>query len=206
MPVFPKREAEVLVLATKMISGYTTSPAVFPHADVPALQAALDACMAAKDLQVEREAQFRLATEDKDAKLELLVADMKKELTQSEVDTAADPAQLGLIGWGPKAPAQPSAPPGQPRNLDPIVQGPGNLLLDWKQPASGTGGPVRTYLIERREQVNGGAFNEWHQIAIALETEVHLSGEPRNQQLEYRDLAINNGGNSVPSNTAAVVL
>ena len=41
-------------------------------------------------------------------------------------------------------------------------------FLDWKAPSPGPGGRVRTYLIERREQVSGSAFNEWHQVAIAL--------------------------------------
>ena len=131
---------------------------------------------------------------------------MKVQLRQSEVDTADDAQKLGMIGWGPKAPAQPSNPPGKPRNLDPVVQGPGTLFLDWKQPAPGPGGRVRTYMIERPEQVSGGAFNEWHQIAIALEHNLTLTDQPRNIQLEYRVIAVNNGGNSVPSNTADVVL
>ena len=207
MPRFPKRESDVIMLANAMISGYTINPAEFPSADVPALQTALDGYGTAKGDQLEKQALAQLTTETKDEKLDGLVDFMKTELKQSEVDVADDPEKLELIGWGPKAPAQPSDPPGQPRALDPIIQGPGTLFLDWKPPASGTGGTVRTYLVERREEpAGGGEFTAWHQVGIALESEVQLTGQPRGQQLEYRVIAVNAGGNSVPSNTAAVVL
>ncbi len=52
----------------------------------------------------------------------------------------------------------------------------------------------------------GGEFGSWAQVAIALETEATLMDQPRGPQLEYRIKAINAGGASVPSNTAAVVL
>ena len=45
-----------------------------------------------------------------------------------------------------------------------------------------------------------------HQAGVALETELRLTGEPRGDQLEYRVIALNAGGNGVPSDTAAVVL
>ena len=122
------------------------------------------------------------------------------QLKQSEVDTAADPEKLELIGWGRKA-------PGQPRNLDPMIQGPGTLFLDWKPQAGGTGGPVRTYLIERREQPGGGGnFTEWHQVGIALEGELYMTDQRRGQQPEYRVMAVNNRGQSTPSNTVPFVL
>jgi len=207
MPRFPKRESDVIMLAHAMVSGYTTNPTVFPSADATALQAALDEYGTAKADQLDKQALAEITTETKDHKLDALVDFMKTELKQSEVDVAADPEKLELIGWGPKAPAQPTNPPGQPRNLDPIIQGPGTLFLDWKPPASGTGGTVRTYLIERREQpAGGGAFSAWHQVGASLTPEAHLTNQPRNQQLEYRVIGVNNGGQSVPSNTAAVVL
>ena len=206
MPSFPKREADAVALADAMIAGYQQNPSVFPHADATTLQTLRTAYQTKKNEQLDAEAKAQLATEGKDAALVSLEDLMKVQLRQSEVDTADDAEKLGLIGWGPKAPAQPSNPPGQPRNLDPVVQGPSTLFLDWKAPAPGPGGRVRTYLVERREQVSGGAFNEWHQVGIALDSELTLTEQPRNVQMEYRVIAVNNGGNSLPSNTAAVVL
>jgi len=206
MPNFPRREPDVVALADAMIAGYQQNPAVFPHADLVALQGERASYQTAKNAQLDADAKAQLATEAKDGVLTTLEDLMKVQLRQSEVDTADDAEKLGLIGWGPKAPAQPSNPPGQPRNLDPVIQGPSTLFLDWKAPAPGPGGRVRTYLVERREQVSGGAFNEWHQVGIALDSELTLTEQPRNIQLEYRIVAVNNGGNSLPSNTAAVVL
>jgi hypothetical protein len=106
-----------------------------------------------------------------------------------------------------KAPPSPADPPGQPRNLDAAMQGAGTVLLDWKAPARGSGGNVRTYIIERREQTEaGGEFGEWQQAGIALESEAAIMNQSRGVQLEYRVKAINTGGESVPSNTVAVVL
>ena len=207
MPRFPTREPDVFMLANAMIEGYTTNPTIFTSADIPAMQTAFDEYHTAKADQVDKQGLAELATETKDHKLEALVDFMKTQLKQSEVDVAADPERLDLIGWGPKAPPQPSDPPGQPRNLDPVVQGPGTLFLDWKPAARGTGGTARSYIVERREEPpGGGAFNQWHQAGVALESELHLIDQPRNQQLEYRVIGINAGGQSVPSNTAPVVL
>lgn len=123
------------------------------------------------------------------------------------LDVGSDSEKLEYIGWDPKSAPQPSMPPGQPRNLDPVIQGPGTVFLDWKAPARGSGGSVRTYIIERREQpVGGGEFGSWAQVTIAIESEATLVGQPRGPQLEYRVKAVNVGGESIPSNTVEVVL
>ena len=44
------------------------------------------------------------------------------------------------------------------------------------------------------------------QVAIAIESEASLIDPPRGPQLEYRVKAVNVGGESIPSNTVAVVL
>jgi len=211
MAQFPKAEADVVALANAMIAGYTAHPADFPSmdplTDLVALQTALTDYSTAKTAQVDALAVAQVATETKNLRLDELEERMRDELKKSEVDVGSDSEKLEYIGWGPKAPPTPADPPGQPRNLDPVVQGPGTLFLDWKPPARGSGGAVRTYVIERREQpVGGGAFGSWAQVGIALETESTLIDQPRGPQLEYRVKAVNAGGESVPSNTAAVVL
>ena len=66
---------------------------------------------------------------------------------------------------------------------------------------------MRTYIIERRQQPEGGGeFGKWQQAGIALESEATIMNQPRGVQLEYRVKAINTGGESTPSNTVAVVL
>lgn len=46
----------------------------------------------------------------------------------------------------------------------------------------------------------------YSQVGIAIESESTIMNQPRGVQLEYRIKAINTGGESVPSNTVAVVL
>ncbi|MBA7646976.1 hypothetical protein ES703_54744 [subsurface metagenome] len=209
MPKFPKREAGILALANAMLAGYAAHGADFPShfGGPPWLTIKRAWYMAAKNAQTQALAEAQVATEQKDAKLTALIELMKAELKKSEVDVGDSPEKLEYIGWGPKAPPSPADPPGQPRNLEAAIQGAGTILLDWKAPARGSGGTVRTYVIERREQPEGGGeFGEWRQAGIALESETTLMNQPRGVQLEYRVKAVNTGGESPPSNTVAAVL
>ena len=54
--------------------------------------------------------------------------------------------------------------------------------------------------------VSGGEFGNGAQVGIALESEPTIMNQPRGVPLEYRVKAVNTGGESIPSNTAAVVL
>jgi hypothetical protein len=207
MPVFPRTEPDMVVLANAMVAGYGAHAADFPSSDAVGLTAVLGAYSAAKTAQTDAIAVAQVATETKNVDLAALEEKMRDELKKSEVDVGDDSEKLEYIGWGPKAPPSPADPPGQPRVLEAVFQGAGPLSLDWKGPARGTGGTVRSYVIERREQpAGGGEFGKWAQVAIALDSEILLPNEPRGQQLEYRIIAINTGGKSIPSNTAAVVL
>ena len=158
-----------------------------------------------KQNQTDASAQARIATETKGQKLDDLTDVMKNDLKLSEVDTTDDPTKLAEIGWGPKSPPQPLQAPGQPDNFHSTAEGQGTLWLEWDKPA--TGGAVRNYVIERRQQpAGGGDFGIWTVVGSALNTEINLTDQPRGLQLEYRVIAANATGQSMPSNTAAVVL
>jgi hypothetical protein len=207
MPKFPKRQADILALANAMEAGYIAHLADFPSNDWGFLKVKRLQYTNASNAQTEALAAAQVATEQKDESLTALIDKMKAELKKSEVDVGDNSEKLEYIGWGPKAPPSPADPPGQPRNLDAVMQSAGTVLLDWKAPARGSGGSVRTYVIERRDQPEGGGeFGDWAQAGIALETEAALIEQPRGIQLEYRIKAVNTGGESVPSNTIAVVL
>lgn len=207
MAQFPRRESDVLALANAMVDGYTAHPGDFPNADLATLTSVRHDYKHARTTHVCLTAVAKALTDEKDARLDALAELMRVQLEQSEVDTAGNPDALRLIGWGPEAPGQPSCPPGQPRALEAVDQGPGTLVLDWKPPAPGPVGPVRTYVVERREQrVGGGAFSAWQQVGASLSTQAHLTNQPQRQQLEYRLIAVNPAGEGTPSNTVAVVL
>jgi len=205
MPKFPRREAEVIALADEMIAGYVAYPTIFPSANVSAMQGARSLYGTSKDAQTGAHGELAIATEAKQQSVDALEDVMHLELRKSETDTAADPQNLTFIGWGPKSQPTPSERPGQPRSLESVKQGQETLHLDWKHPATATGGTVRNYIVERRELVDG-EMTAWHTVGTAIETEVQLEGQPRGVSMEYHVIAINVGGQSDPSNSIDVVL
>ena len=211
MPIFPTKETEVVALAETMVAGYTAHPADFPSidplTDLVALQAALSGYQVDKQTQVDSMAQAKIATGTKSAKLDDLSELMKNDLKLSEVDVADAPEKLAQIGWGPRQQPQPVPAPAPPTNLHPVAEGQGILWLAWDRPATDSGGPVRNFVVERRQQpAGGGDFGSWAIIGTALNNEISLLDQPRGIQMEYRVKAVNIGGESTPSNTAAVVL
>jgi hypothetical protein len=206
MPRLPSKEADILALARQMIAGYQTHGADFPGISWGLLNAKRTIYANARKAQIDARSRLKLATENKNASLDTLRELMKNCLKKSAVDVAGDPDKLQYIGWGPKAPPVSVDPPGQPRNLVALTQGIDSVTLDWKSPAPGSGGPVRTYIIEQRNQPQGGDFSDWQPVDTSLETKATLTGQQRGIQLEYRVKAINTGGQSPPSNTVAVVL
>jgi len=207
MARFPKREADVYALAQEMIAGYKAKPAIFVHADVLTLETALAEYQDARRVMLCYEALAKYWIEDKEATLEEVKTLMKQQLAKSEIDTVDNPKKLKLIGWGPKAEARRLVPPGMPRHLEILHEGKGTLELDWKPPATQSGGPVRNYVILRRDKpVPGQPFTNWQDCQAAIQTETFLTNQPRGIDLEYRIVAINAAGNSIPSNTVAAVL
>jgi len=209
MPRYPTQQAQILALAEAMIGGYTEYAGLFPNADVGLLQSLRDAYNTAATDQTAAIAKAQLATEAKQAALAQLQAVIKRQLKQSQIDTAANPGNLNYIGWGPRAAEHPTESPGQPLALKSIEEGAGTLLIEWNRPVRGSGGPVRTYIIERRELATDqpdASFGRWGQATTSLETRASLKDQPRGAQLEYRVKALNKAGQSQSSNTIAVVL
>lgn len=206
MATFPKKDADILALANSMVAGYTEYPEFFPHADVTGLTDVREEFKNAWFVEQCISAMAKLATETKDTALQDLVTEMNLQLRQSEIDTADNPKQLDLIGWGEKSAPKAMPKPGQPRLLEGHNQGPGALELDWKSPAPNHGGEVRSYVILRRDQGPGGILTQWTQVGMALNTQLILTGQPRFTPLEYRVIAVNTSGISLPSNTVALTL
>lgn len=208
MPKFPAKEADVVALAESMIAGYTDHPTDFPSVSaesLTALQTALADYQTNKQSQVSAKAQAKIATETKDGQFDSLANLMKNDLKLSEVDATENPEKLSEIGWGPRQQPQPITTPGQPGTLCSTAEGPGNIWLKWGKPANG--GPVRSYVVESRQQpAGGGEFTNWAVVGTNLNTTINLLDQPRGVQLEYRIKAINAAGESASGNTLAAVL
>jgi len=210
MTSYPTNELETLSLCQQMIAGYIAHPEDFPSVTaemLAELQGAMASYNGCRDNQDSARAQAKLATANKSDCFAQLSAMMKDDLKLSEVDCAANPEKLAEIGWGTRQHPQPVPAPGQPLDAASEAQGPGDLWLVWKRPVAAESGPVRSYIIERREQLTpGGDYTAWKLAGTCLEPRIHLTEQPRGIQMEYRIKATNLGGQSLPSNTVAVVL
>ena len=209
MGTFPKSEAEILDLAQEMAAGLSGSSADFPSPPITVgeLNTLISNCLGAKNDFVAKKAEAKEATVTKSDRLTDLVDGMKQDLRYAENKVGEDDAKLGLIGWSGRKTPEPLTAPGQPTNLRPIVEGSGTITLEWMKPVSGIGGAVKSYIIERRDQPQGGGlFGEWVQQSFSLLPEITLSGQPTGVQLEYRVIAMNPAGTSDVSNTAGAVL
>lgn len=207
MAKFPKREADITPLAIAMCIGYETSPEDFPRTDPVELRDARKDYRSARNAQMQAQAKLQMVTAAKNKTFKALKEIMKNYLKKSQVDVTNDPQKLALIGWGPKALLQSVAAPGQPGNLQSVATGCAAVSLKWERPPEPEGGPVRTYIIQRRQKSKtDGRFGPWELIAASYKTEIRLKDQPRRIQLEYRIKAINKAGESIPSNVIAVVL
>lgn len=204
MPKFPIKEADVVALAETMVSGLTVHAADFPSVAVADLSTALTNYKNQRQSQEDAKSQAQIATVTKDVRLEDLVELMKNDLKLSEVDVAADPTKLTEIGWAPRSEPQPIVAPGSPTELHPIAEGQGTIWLKWEKPSNG--GPVRNYIIECRQQAEGGEFGAWMLANTTYNCEINLADQPMNVRLEYRVKAANAAGESLPSNSVSVVL
>ena len=207
MPEFPKNQVQIAALARRMLEGFLLNQADFPSFNFNLLSGKYRIYRGRKKAQTKAMGALRLATKSKTDKLAILKRTMKDCLKKSEVDAADNPEKLALIGWGPRHSPQPIAAPGQPVNLRSIAESADTILLQWLSPQVGTGGPVRNYIVQRRQQPEGaGQFGEWQLAGTLFNNEITLTDQPRGIQLEYQVKAVNTGGISPPSNTLAVVL
>jgi len=202
MARFPRTEAQIKALAQNIVTGLAANPADYPTPPITSvdLQALLVSFITLCDDQVAALAAAEQATETKASGLEELVTAMKADLRYAEDAVNFDDPKLTALGWGGMAAATALEVPGQPRSLESPRQGEGWIFLDWKKPADG--GAVAAYKIERREQPTG----TWMLVNMAIESEATLNNQERGKDWEYRIIATNKAGESIPSNTIAAVL
>ncbi len=213
MARFPKKEAEIIALAERMIAGLLANPALYPNPPYPAQQMGTGIRWKVNKYNNGREdlltarAVAEQSIADKDDALQNLIEAMKADLRYAENTVNFDDDKLKLIGWaGKKAPTA-IAPPGQSRLLEAAKQGKGWVYLDWKAPADG--GKPKAYKVQRRV---GGVVgvepvsDRWDDVATAILSEITLVDQPERTELEYRVIALNKAGEGQTSNMVMVVL
>lgn len=201
MGAFPLSEAEIVALAESMAAGLESHPGLFPSPPVDAsvLRADCAAFDAARSASLAARVAARTATRTKRASLDSLRRDMKRVLRYAEGVTEMDDDELGFLGWSAPRPRHHVAP-GQPGALRIVREGDGWLLLRWHAPTDG--GQPEFYRIERRFQ----AGEDWTEVGSASHPEITLEDQPCGPHLEYHVVAVNNSGESVPTNTVTAVL
>ncbi len=125
MSRFPKRQAHIEALAFAITLGASEHAEDFPRVNTMQMATSINEYILARDARDLARAALKLATSQKNRKLNTLTALMKNYLKLSQVDTAGSPQKLALIGWGQKATPQSIEAPSQPDNLRPRAQGKG---------------------------------------------------------------------------------
>ncbi len=208
MAVFPKSETNVLALAGQMISGLNEHSSLYPSVSVEALtnlSMAYTECNNAINAQDSARAAAKNATIAKNDRQSELEEQMHKILYLAEHDCMNTPGNLDYIGWSQRKPGSPLNPPDQPTHLTPSYEGPGILSLNWRKGPNG--GSVSNYRIERSDQpAGGGVPGPWTLLTTSFTENVTLQNQPRGIEMQYRIVATNAAGDSLPSNIATVVL
>jgi len=202
MPIFPRKEAEALEAARKLIGGMKNEPEslsflAFPGQDVVAL---FDSFNEKKRQIALREAELRMLYGEKKSLLKELIYAVKSNLKMLARFYKNDTAQLARFGWGARRRRTPSRVPGQPRVLEALTQGADWFDLDWKPPLDG--GKVRFYKILRLVE----GETRWQEVGTFFKTEGRLKDQPRKLDMQFQVVAVNLAGESLPSNTVNVVL
>jgi len=208
MAVFPKTESNVYDLAVHMMNGLNEHGDLYPSISLEArtaLGTAIGTYTTARNAQAEAQAAAKNATINKNDKQDALEEEMRKILYLAEHDCIDNPGNLDYIGWSDRKPPTPLTKPGQPGELTPTYEGPGTLKLSWGKPVSG--GSVSSYRIERSDQPEGGGIpGPWTLITTSYSETVTMENQPRGVEMQYRVIATNAAGDSMPSNIATVVL
>ncbi len=201
---FPTRQSDIAQVAQIMVKGYYNHSEDFPSVSRKKLFLKLRDLKNAVKNQIDKRAVLSEATKNKNEKLDILVKMMKNLIQKSLVDTKSKPAKMSLIGWGPRANPHPKSVPGPPKDL--IAEKRDNrLYLFWKKSSSDI--IVKCYIIERRIQSKvTRIFWPWYIVGTSIDTCIELEKQLKRVKLEYRVIAVNTAGKSMPSNTITLIL
>jgi len=200
---FPKRQTDISQLAEIMLKGYFSHGDDFPNINRTKLVLEKNKLKNSLKVQLDKRAALSAAIKNKNEKLRILINLMKNCIKKSLVDTRGNPTKMALIGWGPRANPHPKSVPGPPKDL--IAEKRNNLLyLIWKKPSNGY--EVKCYIVERRIQSKvNQCFGLWQIVGSSIDTDIELENQLKGVNLEYRVVAVNSAGKSMPTNTITVL-
>ncbi len=201
MSVFPRRENEVIDLAYTMMAGLDSHTEDFPNVDIVELKDAISEFEVANCSQLNLQSQAIQATTIKKRAYERMVDSMKSSIRQGQLDSLSHPLRITEIGWNLPAKRSALKEPGQPNNLDIRCAGSNTLCLSWDKPKRG--GAVGYYIVQRRVMGHENSFDSWQLAGTSFDETITLNDQPRQTEIEFRIIATNPTGESLPSNTQA---
>lgn len=205
MAEIPRNPEDVSALLRMVKSGIDANPTLWanPPATGPQLEAQADVIDAASADQQIKQALAKQSTATKTGN----VKDGRTILTRMKAWAISivgrnDP-RIEELGFTEDAPPTPLAPPGQVRNLIARDEQPtGQLTLVFDKPVGG--GAPAVLKIQRKLPTDA----DFVLIDAIPSNEIKrlLVGQPVNVLMQFRMIASNNAGDSVPSNTIQVRL
>ena len=206
MAQLPRTQPEAVELTQQMIDGFTKHPDTFHSANVPGLQEALDTFHRARMSFLSAESMFKHAGKQQKRAFESLKSVMSSQIRAAELDTADQPVKLGLIGFGPRRKKSPISAPAQVAllSVEPVERQ-HIVRLYWKKGFHTGCGRPSNFLIESRV-IRDGTASPWRLTGTAFDCDCVLDNQPTGVRIEYRVIAANRGGQSMPSNTVSVIL
>jgi hypothetical protein len=210
MATFPTRRNDLLALAINILEGITANRGAYPVTkfDTTALTAGISSAQGATTTRQQQESALAVSVDGERESYDVLSEIVRSHLDQAEDAHRNALENLTLIGWEPQA-APTKRVPQQPRALEAQLRGAGSVFLDWKAPLDNRGsGKAAFYRVERQVRTLEGEVTEtwgaWSSSAVP--SELLLTGQPRSVELDYRIVAVNATGDSLPSNTITVTL
>ena len=200
MPTLPSADDALLAAARQVVAGINANPALWVNPPINAAQQTTDANnfeTAAQD-QVAKKAAAEQATETKNDRKKVLKTNLSRLKSWAEGLVGKNDPRLNQLGFGAPSAPTPLQRPGQPEAVEACEEKPtGEFKLEWKKPTSG--GKPAGYQILRKL----AAETTFNIIANASSkaTEKVMTAQPLNNLMQFRIVAFNDAGESLPSNT-----
>jgi hypothetical protein len=198
---FPRTEADVADLATRMISGLPDQAETFPSppVSVAELEAVLSAFWQADGAARGAAVAATQRYAEKEELLQKLKDLLRSNIRYAEGRARHDPDKLRGIGWGPRRRKREPRVPGQVLGLEVVEEGTDWVTLRWKRPTDG--GAVGAYKVQMQKPKGA-----WTLVESTANNELRLEKLERGITLAFKVVAINKVGESIDSSTVTAAL
>lgn len=205
MATAPTTDDEILAAARQAAAGILANPTLWvtPPISTAVQNTDADGFQTAMQDQVAKKAAAELATAVKADKKAVVKANLSRLKSWAEGIVGKNDPRLNELGFSAPTGGTPLEKPGQPEELEACNEKPtGEFELKWKKPSSG--GKVAGYQILRK--LAAETVFTIHTTASSKATSKIITAQPLNNLMQFRIIAFNDAGDSVPSNTVEVKL